>query len=371
MSANSFGRRLVMTCFGESHGILVGVIVDGCPAGLKLDEEDIQRELDKRRPGSTPYSTSRAELDTGKIVSGVLDGYTTGAPICIVVGNRDVDSKPYEVFRFKPRPGHADYPAYVRYGGFNDYRGGGRFSGRITVSFVAAGAVARKLLETVGVEVYGHVCQIGGVSSRRLPTIDELRKAYENPVRCAIPELVADMEDILKRSVEDGDSVGSMVEAFAFNVPPGLGDPIFHGLDVDIASIMLAIPGVRALSIGLGFEAASMRGSEFIDPYTITDGRVSLKSNRCGGIIGGLSTGSPIHIRVSFKPPSTIGRRVETINLKAMRDDYLEAWGRYDPCIGIRALPVVEACLAFVIADHCLNQGLIPVVIKGGSGRAA
>ncbi|MEM2739939.1 MAG: chorismate synthase, partial [Candidatus Bathyarchaeia archaeon] len=323
MSANSFGRRLVMTCFGESHGILVGVIVDGCPAGLKLDEEDIQRELDKRRPGSTPYSTSRAELDTGKIVSGVLDGYTTGAPICIVVGNRDVDSKPYEVFRFKPRPGHADYPAYVRYGGFNDYRGGGRFSGRITVSFVAAGAVARKLLETVGVEVYGHVCQIGGVSSRRLPTIDELRKAYENPVRCAIPELVADMEDILKRSVEDGDSVGSMVEAFAFNVPPGLGDPIFHGLDVDIASIMLAIPGVRALSIGLGFEAASMRGSEFIDPYTITDGRVSLKSNRCGGIIGGLSTGSPIHIRVSFKPPSTIGRRVETINLKAMRDDYL------------------------------------------------
>ncbi|MDW8061103.1 MAG: chorismate synthase [Nitrososphaerota archaeon] len=370
MSANSFGRHLVMTCFGESHGKLVGVIVDGCPAGLKIDERDIQRELDKRRPGSTPYSTSRAEPDKAMIVSGILDGYTTGAPICIVVGNRDVDSKPYEVFRFKPRPGHADYPAYIRYGGFNDYRGGGRFSGRITLSFVAAGAVAKKLLETIGIEVYGHVCQIGEVSSRRLPTIDELRKVYENPVRCAIPELISGMEDILKRSVEEGDSIGSMVEAFAFNVPPGLGDPIFHGLDVDIASIMLAIPGVRALSIGLGFEAASMKGSDFIDPYTIVDGRVSQKSNRCGGILGGLSTGNPIHIRVSFRPPSTIGKRVETINLKTMTIDHIEAWGRYDPCIGIRALPVVEGCLAFVIADHCLNQGLIPAVISGESGRA-
>jgi len=360
----------VITCFGESHGTLIGVIVDGCPAGLKLDEQDIQKELDKRRPGSTPYSTSRVEPDIAKIVSGVLNGYTTGAPICILVGNRDVDSKPYEVFKFKPRPGHADYPAYIRYGGFNDYRGGGRFSGRITVSFVAAGAIAKKLLKILGIEVYGHVCQIGEVSSNRLPTIDELRKVYENPVRCAIPELIASMEDILKRSVDDGDSIGSMVEAFAFNVPPGLGDPIFHGLDVDIASLIFAIPGVRALSIGLGFEAASMKGSEFIDSYTIVDGRISQKSNMCGGILGGLSTGSPIHIRVSFKPPSTIGKRVETVNLRTMSADYLEAWGRYDPCIGIRALPVVEACLALVIADHCLNQGLIPMVIGGEHRRA-
>lgn len=364
MSANSFGRRLTLTCFGESHGILIGAVIDGCPAGLKLSEEDIQGELDKRKPGSTPYSTGRTEQDVAKIVSGVLDGYTTGAPICVIVSNRDVDSRPYEIFRVKPRPGHADYPAYIRYGGFNDYRGGGRFSGRITISFVVAGAIAKKLLRIVGIEVYGHVCQIGSVSSNRLPTIDELRRVYENPVRCAIPELIPSMENELKRSMEEGDSVGSMVEAFAFNVPPGLGDPIFHGLDVDIASMMFAIPGVKALSIGLGFEAASMKGTEFVDPYVISDGKVYLKSNKCGGILGGLSTGSPIHVRVSFKPPSTIRKRVETVNLKTMTNDYLEAWGRYDPCIGIRALPVVEACLAFVIADHCVNQGLISTVIR-------
>ncbi|MDI9619249.1 MAG: chorismate synthase [Candidatus Nezhaarchaeota archaeon] len=364
MSANSFGRRFSLSCFGESHGELIGVVVDGCPAGLKLSERDIQGELDKRRPGSTLYSTRRAEPDAARIVSGVFNGYTTGAPICILITNRDVDSRPYEDFRFKPRPGHADYTARVRYGAFNDYRGGGRFSGRITASFVAAGAIARKLLARLGVEVYGHVCQVGGVRAERAPTLEELKRAYENPARCALPELAGRMEDLLRQTVAEGDTVGSMVEAFAFNVPPGLGDPVFHGLDGDLAALIFAVPGVRALSVGMGFEAPSMKGSEFVDEYTVSGGKVVHETNRCGGILGGISTGGVIHVRVAFKPPSTAFKKVKTVNVEAVREEYLEPWGRYDPCIGVRAVPVVEACLALVLVDHCLNQGVIPVVLR-------
>ncbi|PCN50296.1 chorismate synthase [Candidatus Geothermarchaeota archaeon ex4572_27] len=371
-SANSFGRRFSITCFGESHGEVVGVVVDGCPAGLPLTEGDVQAELDKRRPGSTPYSTSRREADRVRIVSGVFRGFTTGAPICMVVANEDVDSRPYEVFRYRPRPSHADYPAAVRYGGFNDYRGGGRFSGRMTVALVAAGAVAKKLLSRLGVEVYAHVSQVGRVAAGRQPSVEELRRVYESPVRCAVPEVRGAMEEELRRAVEEGDSVGSMVEAYAFNVPPGLGDPIYHGLDSDLAALLFSVPGVRAVCFGSGLEAPSMRGHEFIDEYRVEGGRVVAATNRSGGIIGGLSTGSPIHVRVAFKPPSTIRRRVRTVDLRSMEEVELEAYGRYDPCIGPRAVPVVEACVSIVLVDHMLNQGLIGAVLgePGGAEEA-
>ncbi|RLI27122.1 MAG: chorismate synthase [Candidatus Hecatellales archaeon] len=363
MSANSFGRRFVITCFGESHGEVLGVVVDGCPAGLPLSENDIQVLLDKRRPQSTTYSTLRKEKDKVRIVSGVFRGHTSGAPICMIIANEDVDSTPYEAFRRKPRPGHADFTAMVRYGGFNDYRGGGRFSGRITAAFVAAGAIARKLLSMRGVEVYAHVAQIGNIRVRRQPKLEELKKVYENDVRCAIPEDVKLMENELKNAVEAGDSVGSMVEAYAFGIPPGLGDPLFHSLDVDIAALIFAIPGVKAVGFGLGFDFPSMRGSECIDEFTVREGEIATSTNKSGGVLGGLSTGSPLHIKVAFKAPSTIKKNVRTVNLESLSETILKAEGRYDPCIGPRAVPVVEACLSIVLADHYLSQGIIPPVL--------
>lgn len=363
-SANSFGRRFVVTCFGESHGELIGVVVDGCPAGLSISEDEVQAELDKRRPLSTTYSTTRKERDRVRIVSGVFNGRTTGAPICMVIDNEDVDSRPYEEFRVKPRPGHADYPAIIRYGGFHDYRGGGRFSGRITAALVAAGAIAKKLLSLVEVEVYAHVSQIGRAMAGREPSVDELRRVYENPVRCAVPEAVEAMEGELRKAVEEGDSLGSMVEGYAFNVPPGLGDPMFHGLDSDLAALLFAVPGVRAVCLGRGFEAPSLRGSEFIDEYVVDHGRITTTTNKCGGVIGGLSIGTPIHVKVAFRPPSTIRKEVRTVNLMTMEATTLKATGRYDPCIGPRAVPIVESCLALVLVDHALNQGLIGAVLK-------
>jgi chorismate synthase len=363
-SANSFGRRFVVTCFGESHGELVGVVIDGCPAGLSISEGEVQAELNKRRPLSTIYSTTRREEDRVRIASGVFNGRTTGAPICMVIANEDVDSRPYEEFKVKPRPGHADYPAAVRYGGFHDYRGGGRFSGRMTAALVAAGAVAKKLLSLIGVEVYAHVSQIGRAVAGREPSVDELKDVYRSPVRCAVPEAAEAMEKELRRAVEEGDSVGSMVEGYAFNVPPGLGDPMFHGLDSDLAALLFAVPGVRAVCLGEGLEAPSLRGSEYVDEYAVDRGRITATTNRCGGVIGGLSIGTPVRVRVAFKPPSTIRREVRTVDLTTMRATALKAAGRYDPCIGPRAVPVVESCLALVLVDHALNQGLIGAVLK-------
>lgn len=361
---NSVGRSLVMTVFGESHGELVGVILDGCPAGLPLTTEDVQIWLDRRRPGLTGVSTSRREPDRVEIKSGVFNGYTTGAPICMVVRNLDVDSTVYGELRSKPRPGHADYPAYVRYGGFNDYRGGGIFSGRITVSYVMAGAVARRLLSSLGIEVYAHTVQIGSVKLQRRPSIGELKtRVYSNPVRCVDPEVSKRMEELIMEVKAQGDSIGGVVEGLAFNVPPGLGEPLFGSLDGDIAHLLFNIPAVRAVEFGVGFKAALMKGSEFNDQYTYRDGRVETLTNNSGGILGGLSNGMPIVVRAVFKPTPSISVKQRTVDLSKKCDTFIEIKGRHDPCIVPRAVPVVESCIAFTLADHCLGLGLIPKVL--------
>jgi len=365
MSGNSIGKAFVLTCFGESHGRCIGAVIDGCPAGLPLAEEDIQRELDKRRPGVSKVSTVRREKDEAEILSGVYRGVTTGAPICVLVWNREIDSRPYELIKGKPRPGHADYPAYVRYGGFNDFRGGGRFSGRVTVAYVMGGAVAKRLLERIGVEVLAHTLQIGPVRLSKKVTYADIREnVYQNSVRCADPEIARTMEAEALKVAKDGDSLGGIVEGIALGVPAGLGDPIFDSLDADLAKMLFNIPAVKGVEFGAGFGAASLKGSENNDPFTIQDTNVMMLTNNAGGILGGLSTGMPIIARVAFKPTPSISKRQKTVNLGKKSEVEIELTGRYDPCIVPRAVPVVESCMAMVLVDHALRQGIIPVVLK-------
>ena len=364
MNGNSIGRALVLTCFGESHGTCIGAVIDGCPAGLPLTEKDIQVEVDKRRPGLTAVSTTRMEEDQVEILSGVYQGYTTGAPICMVIRNRDVRSESYEQIKYKPRPGHADYTSFIKYGGYNDYRGGGRFSGRVTAAYVMAGAVAKKLLQTINVEILAHTVQIGKVKIQRDLSYDEIREnTYRNPVRCADPKIASLMEREILEASEEGDSVGGIVEGIALNVPAGLGEPIFDSLDADIAKMMFNIPAVKGVEFGVGFKAASLRGSENNDQYAIREGKIVTLSNNSGGVLGGISTGMPLITRVAFKPTPSISKKQKTVDLNRMEETEIEMTGRHDPCVVPRAVPVVESCLAFILADHAIRSQKIPRVL--------
>ena len=364
LSGNVLGKRFLVVSFGESHGRCVGAVVDGCPAGLELREEDIQRELDLRKPSSSLVSTERREEDRVEILSGVFEGYTTGAPICMLVWNRNVRSEDYEVLRYKPRPSHADYYAYVKYRGFNDYRGGGRFSGRITAGFVMAGAIARKLLRDVlGVEVIAYSLEIGGVRVEEID-LDKAREyRYRNDVRAPDPRSAEEMRKRIIEARSRGDSVGGIVECVATGVPIGLGEPVFDALDADLAKALMAIPGARGVEFGAGFKAARMMGSQHNDPLTLKDGKIVSEKNDAGGVIGGISTGMPIVVRVAFKPPSSIQLEQKTVDLRSLSETRLRISGRHDPCIVPRAVPVVEAMVAIVLADHALRAGLIPPVL--------
>lgn len=360
MSGNSMGRRFVVSCFGESHGRCVGVVVDGCPPSLELSEDDVQREVDKRRPVSDKVSTSRREEDRVEILSGVFNGRTTGAPICMLVWNGDVQSEAYDEIRWKPRPGHADYTAWVRYNRFNDYRGGGRFSGRITVGFVMAGAVAKKLLAEKRIEVLAHTVEAGGVELKSQPSVEDVRRnVYSNSMRCADAEAAGLMEKAVEAARGEGDSVGGIVEAIALNVPAGVGNPVFDSLDAELARALFNIPAVKGVEFGVGFGASRLRGSENNDQYTIEDGRVVTLSNNSGGILGGISDGMPVVVRAAFKPTPSISKRQRTVDLRTMESTDLVVKGRHDACIVPRAVPVVEAAVALVLVDHLLLLNLL------------
>ena len=365
LNGNSIGKALILTCFGESHGTCIGAVIDGCPAGLPLTEKDVQVELDKRRPGLTAVSTARREEDRVEILSGVYQGYTTGAPICMIIRNRDVRSESYEQIKYKPRPGHADYTSFIKYGGYSDYRGGGRFSGRVTAAYVMAGAVAKKLLRTLNVEILAHAIQIGKVKVQRDLSYDEIRKnTYRNPVRCADPKIASLMKREILEASREGDSVGGIIEGIALNVPAGLGEPIFDSLDADIAKMMFNIPAVKGVEFGTGFRTASLRGSENNDQYAIRGGKIVTLSNNSGGVLGGISTGMPLILRVAFKPTPSISKRQRTVDLIRMEEIEIEMTGRHDPCIVPRAVPVVESCLAFILADHAIRSQKIPRVLR-------
>jgi chorismate synthase len=354
-----------MTSFGESHGRCVGVVLDGCPAGLRLDPEETQGELDRRRPGQSGLTTSRGEEDRLEVLSGVHGGRTTGAPICMLVWNKDRDSSGYEARRWTPRPGHADWTAHVRYGGFNDYRGGGRFSGRITAGYVMAGAVAKALLrETLGVKVLAHTVEIGGIRAGDLSIEDIEANAESNPVRCADPEATERMIDAIHGAAEKGDSLGGAVECITLNMPPGVGGPIFDTLEGDISKALFAIPAVKAVEIGLGTAYSGARGSDVNDEYTLKEGGISLKTNYAGGVLGGISNGMPITCRVTFKPTPSIRKPQRTVDISTMEETELVVEGRHDPCIVPRGVPVVEGMVAFVLADHAIRAGKIPIVME-------
>ena len=357
MSGNTFGTIFRITTWGESHGPAVGVVVDGCPAGLALAAEDIQKELDRRRPGQSRASTARQEADRVEILSGIFEGHTTGTPISLLVWNKDANSSAYDLLRDKPRPGHADYAYQMKYG-LRDHRGGGRASARETVGRVAAGAVAKKLLHAAGIAVVAYVTELGGIVAKIASTdLSELRdQAESNAVRCPDPAAAERMLARLEAVRAEGDSLGGVVVIIAEGVPAGLGEPVFDKLDGDLARGLMSIGAVKAVEIGAGRECASMLGSEMNDPLVLRDGRVDFASNHAGGILGGISTGAPIVCTISVKPTPSIAKRQKTVDLACGKTAEIEIKGRHDPAIPPRIVPVAEAMVALVLADHLLRQ---------------
>lgn len=362
--SNSTGRMFAVTSFGESHGKVVGAVVDGCPAGLALTEADIQLDLDRRRSGGGVGATPRQEKDRVEILSGVNGGFTTGAPLCLLIRNEDIDDAAYLKMGSKLRPGHADYTAYVKYGGFNDQRGGGRFSGRITAAFVMAGAVAGKLLNTIGVEIIAHTVEIGGIRAKTVDFNEVKKRARKDPLYCADPAASKKMQALILRMKEAGDSLGGIIEGIALNVPAGLGEPVFDNLDGDLAKALLDIPAVKGVEFGAGFAAARLKGSENNDVFTLKNGKVITKTNNAGGILGGISNGMPLLVRAAVKPTASIAIEQETVDIEKMKDTRIVVGGRHDVCIVTRAVPVVEAMMALTLVDFAMRAGLIPKVLK-------
>jgi chorismate synthase len=365
LAGNSIGKEFVVTSFGESHGKRVGVVVDGCPAGLPLSEKDIQAELDRRIPPQPKIVSGRIEKDTVEIQSGLFNGFTTGAPIAMLVENKEADSSDYEAIKDLPRPGHADYAARVKYGGFNDYRGGGRFSGRVTVPLIMAGAVAKKLLSLFDVDVLGYTTAIGNVRISKSLSFEEIRRRrYETAVRCPDVACAKAMEEAIVKAREEGDSLGGIIEIMALNVPVGVGEPLFDSLDADIAKMLFTIPAVKGVEFGAGFKAAALKGSENNDPYLMIGGKVATLTNNAGGILGGVSSGMPIVVRIAVKPTPSIAKKQQTVNLSKMEDATMRVKGRHDPCVVPKAVPAAESAVAIVLADHMIRAGFIPKVLK-------
>ena len=360
MPGSSIGNKLILTSFGESHGKCVGAVLDGCPAGLEISEKDIQKMSDQRRPGQSPITTQRKEGDKVEIISGVFRGHTTGAPITMVIWNSDQKSKDYEELKRKLRPGHSDFPAMIKYNHFNDYRGGGRFSGRLTATHVMGGAIARKLLKvTLGIETNSFTSQIGKVKMNKEFTSKMAKSIYKNEVRCPDDSTAKKMRASILEARKKGDSLGGIVESITTNVPVGLGEPIFSSLESDLSKAMFSIPSVKGVEFGSGFRGSELFGSENNDLYTVKKGKITTKTNNSGGILGGISNGMPITMRVAFKPASSIAKKQKTVDIKTKKSTTLQIKGRHDPCVVPRAPPIVDSLVSLVLADHALLSGFI------------
>ncbi|HTY48712.1 MAG TPA: chorismate synthase [Steroidobacteraceae bacterium] len=347
MSGNTIGKLFTVTTFGESHGAALGCIVDGCPPGLPLTEADLQADVDRRRTGTSHFVSQRREGDQVRILSGVFEGVTTGTPIGVLIENTDARSRDYEKIKDRFRPGHADYTYQQKYGR-RDYRGGGRSSARETVMRVAAGAIARKYLgQRLGARIHGYLSQVGSLCIE--PVDPDF--AYRNPFFCPDPARVAELEALIWRLREEGDSIGARVTVIASGIPPGLGEPVFDRLDADIAYAMMGINAVKAVEIGAGTRAVEQRGSEHRDELLPT----GFAGNNAGGVLGGISSGQDIVAHLSLKPTSSIQIPGRTIDV-AGRPVEVVTTGRHDPCVGLRAVPIAEAMLAIVLMDHYLRQ---------------
>ena len=350
--SNKFGKAFSFTTWGESHGEAIGCVVDGCPSLLDLSEEHIQKYLEKRKPGQSKFTTQRQEKDQVKILSGVFEGKTTGTPISLVIYNEDQKSGDYGDIKDKFRPSHADYTYFEKYG-IRDYRGGGRSSARETAMRVAAGAVARKILEKENIQITGYLTQIGEKKIDR--TRIDFSEIDKNDFFCPDKIATKNFEDYLLEIRKNGDSAGAIIEVVASNLPTGLGEPIYDKLDARIASAMMGINAVKGVEIGMGMEAAAKKGSELADEMSMENGKLTFSSNHSGGVLGGISSGQDLVVRFAVKPTSSILIPRHTVDIQGNNTEIITK-GRHDPCVGIRAVPVGEAMLACVLADFVLMR---------------
>ncbi|WP_144821885.1 chorismate synthase [Marinobacter piscensis] len=347
MSGNSFGKLFTVTSFGESHGAALGCIIDGCPPGIELSEADMQADLDRRKPGTSRYTTQRREADEVRILSGVFEGKTTGTPIGLVIENTDQRSKDYSKIKEQFRPAHADYTYMHKYG-VRDYRGGGRSSARETAMRVAAGAVARKFLQQrLGIRIRGYLSELGPIRAEKL----DWDQIHQNPFFCPDVDKVPEMEAYMDALRKEGDSIGARINVVADNVPPGLGEPVFDRLDADLAHALMSINAVKGVEIGAGFGAITQKGTEHRDEMTPE----GFLSNQAGGVLGGISSGQPLLASIALKPTSSLRLPGRGIDVHGNSVEVITT-GRHDPCVGIRATPIAEAMMAIVLMDHYLRH---------------
>lgn len=349
---SSYGENIKLTVFGQSHSAAIGMTLEGVPSGSRIDFEELYGFLQRRAPGRNEYSTARREEDRPEFLSGVVGNVTCGTPITAVIKNGDTRSGDYSQLKIIPRPGHADYTAEVKYGGNQDYRGGGHFSGRMTASLCIAGGICIQLLRREGIEIISRIAEIAGIADRGelekslahkdFPTVDDSRGE--------------DMRRAILVAKSEGDSVGGIVECKILGLPAGLGDPMFSRMEGRISSAVFGIPAVRGIEFGAGFKSAGMRGSENNDPFIIEDGKVVTETNSCGGLLGGITTGMPLVFRAAFKPTPSIAKTQRSVNLETMENTELNIHGRHDPCIVHRAVPCVEAAAAIAVYDAILQE---------------
>lgn len=355
MPGNTFGQLFKVTTFGESHGGCVGCVIDGCPPGIEISESEIQKELDKRKPGQSEITSPRKEQDEIKILSGYFEGKTTGTPILMLAYNKDMRPEDYNHLKDVFRPSHADYTYQQKYG-LRDFRGSGRASARETLARVAAGAIAKKYLqEKLGIKILSFVTQVGDIKSNiDINSVTE-EQIESNIIRCPDSEVAPKMIDLVEKIRDSGDSIGGVITGVIKNVPSGLGEPVFDKLSSDLGKAMLSINAVKGFEIGSGFAGVEKPGSQHNDEFIISAGKVKTKTNNAGGVLGGISTGETIYFRVAFKSVSTISKKQNTVN-KNLQEIELEASGRHDPCVLPRAVPIVDAMSALTIMDHFLRH---------------
>ncbi|MCD7796844.1 MAG: chorismate synthase [Clostridiales bacterium] len=356
--SSEFGDKIKVSVFGESHGEAIGCVIDGLPAGVKLDTEQIYRDMARRAPGKDKTSTPRLEKDIPHILSGVLGDVTTGAPLAVEIKNTNTKSADYGNVMSVPRPSHSDYPAYVKYNGFNDVRGGGHFSGRLTAPIVFAGAVAKQILAEKGVAVGAHISSVGNVYDKPFDKNNISKELLDKLSSTSFSVIDDEAEEKMREEIEkarlDLDSIGGMVECAAIGVEAGVGGSMFSTVESKLSSILFGIPAVKGIEFGEGFALSSMRGSQANDPYCIKDGKVALKSNNNGGVLGGITTGTPIVLRVAIKPTPSISKPQQSVNLQTMEEETLVIKGRHDPCIVDRATVVIESAVALGLLDLML-----------------
>lgn len=349
------GRKIRVSVFGESHGSAIGAVIDNLPSGERIDTEELLRFMRRRQGGNNPYSTPRKEADIPEIISGICDGATTGAPLCLIIKNENTRSKDYKTDI--PRPGHADFTSYVKYNGYSDLRGGGHFSGRLTAPLCAAGGILIQILNRYGINIISHLSSVGEVSDVPLNNL-EYNKKQESVKSADFPvfdeEAGKKMQECILKAREDGDSVGGVVECAIYGVPAGFGNPLFDGIENRIASSIFGLGGVRGIEFGSGFEASKMRGSQNNDEFYIEGDSVKTKTNNHGGVLGGISSGMPIVFKTAFKPTPSISKKQASISFSKQENTDLSTQGRHDPCIAVRAVPCVEAVAAIAISDFIL-----------------